>query len=69
MNIKNNLTELQRKQLSILEPQLRSCVKSANLDKAKDITIKLQALLRPTGHETRLLQAKNWLYETALEVD
>ncbi|MEH2922415.1 hypothetical protein ACFFL1_05845 [Samsonia erythrinae] len=67
MNIKNSLTELQRKQLSILEPQLRSCVKSANLDKAKDITIKLQTLLRPTGHETRLLQAKNWLYETALE--
>ncbi|MGY5464833.1 hypothetical protein [Citrobacter koseri] len=62
-----NLTDFQRKNLSILEPQLRSCVKTADLKKAKFLTIKIQEILRPTGHETRLLQAKNWLYETALE--
>ena len=61
------LSEEQKKALSNLEPALRKCVASADLEKAKAITIKIQKLLRPTGHETRLLQAKNWLYETALE--
>ena len=27
----------------------------------------MQDLLRPTGHETRLMQAKNWLFEAAME--
>lgn len=57
----------QKRVLSKLEPALRICVESADLEKAKEITEKIQAILRPTGHETRLLQAKNWLYETALE--
>jgi|GEM_PF-485406 len=61
------LTEEQIKSLSILEPQLKSCVKTADFNRAKVITAKIQELLRPTGHETRLLQAKNWLYETAME--
>ncbi|CNJ97165.1 Uncharacterised protein [Yersinia mollaretii] len=61
------LTEDQKKILSIIEPQLRCCVKTAEFEKAKKLTTQLQKLLRPTGHETRLLQAKNWLYETALE--
>lgn len=62
-----NLTKDQKEKLALLEPQLRSCVKHADLDKAKKITAQIQNLLRPTGHETRLLQAKNWLYETAME--
>jgi hypothetical protein len=61
------LTESQKKILANLEPQLKLCVKSANLDKAKNITAQIQVLLRETGHETRLLQAKNCLIETALE--
>ncbi|HDL6935609.1 TPA: hypothetical protein PXM13_000019 [Yersinia enterocolitica] len=61
------LTDDQKKALSVIEPQLRCCVKTAEFDKAKKLTSQLQILLRPTGHETRLLQAKNWLYETALE--
>ncbi len=66
---KNKLTNEQKKILAVLEPQLRSCTRSANLEQAKKITAKIQKLLRPTGHETRLLQAKNWLYETAMEAN
>lgn len=63
------LTTDQKNKLAIWEPQLRACVRTADLERAKDITIKIQELLRPTGHETRLLQAKNWLYETAMEAN
>ncbi len=62
-----NLTKNQKEKLALLEPELKSCVKYAKLEKAKKITAQIQELLRPTGHETRLLQAKNWLYETAME--
>ena len=61
------LTKEQKEKLAILAPQLKSCVKSADLKKAKSITVQIQELLRPTGHETMLLQSKNWLYETAME--
>ncbi|MBA4682557.1 MAG: hypothetical protein H2075_07245 [Pseudomonas sp.] len=63
------LTKAQKEELAVLEPQLRACVKTADLEKAKRITAKIQNLLRPTGHETRILQAKNWLYETAMEAN
>lgn len=63
------LTQDQTKKLAVLEPRLKLCVKSANLYLAKQITAEIQLLLRPTGHETRLLQAKNWLFETAMEAN
>ena len=63
------LTDEQKKKLAVLEPRLRLCVRSADLDQAKVITSNIQKLLRPTGHETRILQAKNWLYETAMEAN
>jgi hypothetical protein len=63
------LSKEQSQKLAILEPQLKLCVRSANLQRAKEITTKIQLLLRPTGHETRLLKAKNWLYETAMEAN
>jgi len=63
------LTKEQKEKLAILGPQLKLCVKSANLEKAKIITGQIQELLRPTGHETMVLQAKNWLYETAMEAN
>jgi hypothetical protein len=69
MQNKPTLSEDQRKQLALFEPQLRACVRSADLKRAKIITAKIQTLLRPTGHETRILQAKNWLYETAMEAN
>jgi len=61
------LTKEQKARIAALEPQLKLCVRSADLAKAKRITIQIQELLRPTGHETMILQAKNWLYETAME--
>ena len=67
MNRRLRLSEEQKKALSKLEPALRKCVASADLEKAKKIERKIQNLLEPTGHETRHSQAKNWLYETALE--
>lgn len=62
-----NLTKEQKQKLAQLEPALQDCVITGNFSRAKTITGNLQELLRPTGHETRLLQAKNWLYECAIE--
>lgn len=69
MNNPPPLTAEQKEILSKLEPQLRQCVVTADFEKAKQLTARIQALLRPSGHETRLLQAKNWLYEVALEAN
>lgn len=69
MQKRRPLTEIQKKRLSILEPKLRRCVRIADIDTAKAITADIQSLLRTTGHETRLQQAKNWLYETAMEAN
>jgi hypothetical protein len=69
MPIPPPLTQDQTKKLAVLEPRLKLCVRSANLYLAKQLTAEIQLLLKPTGHETRLLQAKNWLYETAMEAN
>lgn len=61
------LTKEQKELLSELEPALRACVKLADCENAEIIMRKIQQVLRPTGHVTRLLQAKNWYYECALE--
>lgn len=61
------LTKEQKELLSELEPALRSCVKLADCENAEIIIHRIQKILRPTGHITRLLQAKNWYYECALE--
>ncbi len=62
-----NLTEKQKSRLQILEPALRNAVRLGNYNQAKRITLDIQKLLRPTGHETRLMQNKNWLFEAAME--
>lgn len=61
------LTDDQKKKLAILEPMLREAADSHNLEKAKEITARIQSVLRPTGHETRLMQTKNRLFEIAME--
>ena len=53
MNKRLRLSEEQKKALSNLEPVLRKCVASADLERAKEIERKIQNLLGPTGHETR----------------
>jgi hypothetical protein len=62
-----NLTKDQKEKLSILEPMLQKTADSRNYEEAQRVTLEIQQLLRPTGHETRLMQAKNWLFETAME--
>lgn len=61
------LTDKQRKSLAKLEPALRRAVDFGDYREAKLVTKQIQDVLRPTGHETRLMQAKNWLFEAAME--
>ncbi|TWC43040.1 hypothetical protein FBY03_101233 [Pseudomonas sp. SJZ079] len=63
-----NLTEEQKIKLKILEPALRAAADRRDYEDAKKITLAIQNVLRPTGHETRLMHAKNYLFEIALEV-
>ncbi|OEG74041.1 hypothetical protein BEL05_20405 [Shewanella colwelliana] len=68
MSTPPNLTEEQKNQLRVLEPKLRLASVRRDFEECKNVTAQIQGLLRPTGHETRLMQSKNWLYETAMEV-
>lgn len=61
------LTDEQKKKLAILEPMLRETADARDFEKAKEVTARIQSVLRPTGHETRLMQAKNRLFEVAME--
>lgn len=60
------LTEIQKQRLSALEPALKSAVYAADYARAKLFAADIQSVLRATGHETRLMQSKNWLFEAAL---
>lgn len=60
------LTEVQKSQLAALEPALRAAVYTADYKRAKIALADIQGILRTTGHETRLMQSKNWFYEAAL---
>jgi hypothetical protein len=61
------LKDEQKEKLSRLEPALRDAAKKGDYSSAKKIAHDIQNILRPTGHETRLMQSKNWLFEAALE--
>jgi len=61
------LTELQKRKLKVLEPSLRNAVRLGDYSLAKQITQEIQEVLRRSGHETRLMQSKNWLFEAAME--
>jgi hypothetical protein len=60
------LTDLQKRRLATLEPALRTAVYSADYNLAKQLVADIQELLRSTGHETRLMRSKTWLFEAAL---
>lgn len=59
----NQLTELQKEKLHRLEPRLERALVANDLSAANNIVAEIQNLLRPTGHEIRLIQSKNKLYE------
>lgn len=61
-----NLTEQQKIRLALLEPALHKAVYCSDYNAAKSLATEIQGLLRATGHETRLMQSKNWLFEAAL---
>lgn len=60
------LTDTQKSRLAILEPALRAAVYAGDYEQAKDLVRDIQLLLRATGHETRLMRSKTWLFEAAL---
>lgn len=60
------LTDVQKRRLATLEPALREAVYAANYEAAKAIAADLQSVLRSSGHETRLMRCKVWLFEAAL---
>ncbi|MDO3383012.1 hypothetical protein [Gilvimarinus algae] len=62
------LTEEQKSKLRLLEPSLKIAAARRDLEECKKLTDYIQNILRPTGHETRLMQSKNWMFETAMEV-
>src|SRR6185312_4389814 len=61
------LTLDQKNRLHILEPALRKAVRLGDYNSARRITGEIQVVLRASGHETRLMQAKAWLFESAME--
>lgn len=65
----SKLTDKQKERLRVLEPKLKIAISNRDFKTSKLLVADLQALLRPTGHLTRLIQSKNRLYELALELN
>jgi hypothetical protein len=63
----SKLTADQLRTLHELEPLLRQAALSGDYEAAQQHALDIQKILRPTGHETRLMQAKLWLFEAAME--
>jgi hypothetical protein len=61
------LTPEQLQRLHHLEPSLQSAARRGDYESAQQHALDIQNLLRATGHETRLMQAKVWLFEAAME--
>lgn len=62
------LSNEQKRQLSLLEPSLKLAAARRDLEECERLTAYIQNVLRQTGHDARLMQAHNWLFETAMEV-
>ncbi len=61
------LTDEQKRQLSLLEPSLRIASARKDFKECELLIAYIQNILKPTGHDTRLMKSKNWLFETAME--
>jgi hypothetical protein len=61
------LTAQQKRRLAGLEPRLRALATQGDYSRAKVIAAEIQEILRASGHETRLMQSKNWLFQAAME--
>ena len=63
------LTDIQKQRLARLEPQLKKAITRRDFSAAKRIVADIQSVLKPTGHISKLIQLKNWLFELAIEID
>lgn len=61
------LHEYVLQQLKILEPKLRLAAKYGKFNEAEKITKEIQQLFPDDRNHHRLLQAKNWFFQSALE--
>lgn len=61
------LTIIQKERIKRLEPALRLAAKKGDFASAKQIVVDLQSIYLPTGNEAKLMQAKNILFEAAME--
>jgi len=61
------LNTAQNERLARLEHKLHIAAMNGDLVTAKSLAFDIQSLLRPFGYETRLMQVKNWLYESGIE--
>jgi hypothetical protein len=61
------LTLEQLQKLHELEPLLQAAAKRGDYESAQRHAFDIQDPLRTSGHETRLMQAKVWLFEAAME--
>lgn len=61
------LTPHQKSLLAKYEPLLQQSALRGDIEKAKEYCAQIIQILRPTGHETRILQNKIWLCEALLE--
>jgi hypothetical protein len=61
------LTSEQLQRLHHLEPSLHAAALRGDYESAQQHALDIQNTLRATGHETRLMQAKVWLFEAAME--
>src|SRR5437879_5752001 len=61
------LTQAQKDRLEKLEPRLRKLAQIGHYSDAKEVFLEINKILKPTGHDTRLLKARNYLFESALE--
>ncbi len=63
------LSNQHKKKLKELEGTLDKVAQRKNLSEAKRIVREIQILLRPLGHETRLMISKSKMFEIAIEKD
>jgi len=63
------LSQPQKRELRRLEIELQACVKSANSEKAAEITAHIQTLFGDDRRHHRLLRAKLWCFEAALDAN
>ncbi|MEN3323998.1 hypothetical protein VP395_09685 [Mariniflexile soesokkakense] len=69
MTNRRKLTDIHKKRLKILEPQLVKAINEKNLKEASNVISDLQYMLKPIGQITKLIQYKNWLFELALDLE